>query len=131
MEHHSDLTALARQQEQEGNLEEAVALYEKVVAKDALNELAIQRLLILYRKLKQYRKEMQLLNASLKANAGRLQQQQTAWSKQHPKAARTSKQLLKTLGSGRSKNALPAYEDPIIATWRKRKENLTKKLEKK
>jgi len=33
--------AQARGQEQQGNLEEAAALYEKVVAKDALNELAI------------------------------------------------------------------------------------------
>lgn len=131
MEHHTDLTAQARLQEQEGHTEEAAELYEKIVAKDPLNELAIQRLLILYRKLKQYRKEMQLLNASLKANAGRQHQQQTEWSKKHPKAARASKQLLKTLGSSRSKNALPSYEEPIISTLRKRKENLAKKLQKK
>ena len=130
MEHHTDLTSQARQHEQEGKLEEAAALYEKIVEKDSLNELAIKRLLILYRKLKQYRKEMQLLNASIKANAGKYQQQQTEWGRKHPKAAKASKLLLKTLNGTKSK-ALPSYEEPIINTWRKRKENLAKKLQKK
>ena len=129
MEHHNDLMAQAREQEQQGNLAEAAALYEKVIAKDALNGQAINRLLVMYRKLKQYRKEMQLLNAAIKANMGKVKQQQTEWSKKHPKAARASRSLLLSLGTKtRRTAAMPQYEEPIVSTWRKRKENLAKKL---
>lgn len=123
--------AQAREQEQQGNLAEAAALYEKIVAKDALNEQAVNRLLIMYRKLKQYRKEMQLLNAAIKANMGKVQQQQQAWSKKHPKAARASRTLLRSLVTKtRRDTAMPQYEEAIVSTWRKRKENLSKKLAK-
>lgn len=131
MEHHNDLMAQAREQEQQGNLAEAAALYEKIVAKDALNEQAVNRLLIMYRKLKQYRKEMQLLNAAIKANMGKVQQQQQAWSKKHPKAARASRSLLRSLVTKtRRDTAMSQYEEAIVSTWRKRKENLSKKLAK-
>jgi len=75
---------------------------------------------------------MQLLNASIKANTGKVQQQQNEWSKQHPKAARASRSLLRTLGSTKTKRAaaMPQYEEAIVGTWRKRKENLAKKLAK-
>lgn len=123
--------AQAREQEQQGNLAEAAALYEKIVAKDALNEQAVNRLLIMYRKLKQYRKEMQLLNAAIKANMGKVQQQQQAWSKKHPKAARASRSLLRSLVTKtRRDTAMSQYEEAIVSTWRKRKENLSKKLAK-
>lgn len=131
MEHHNDLMAMAREQEEQGNIAEAGALYEKIFAEDALNGQAVNRLLIMYRKLKQYRKEMQLLNAAIKANTGRVQQQQQAWSKKHPKAARASRSLLRSLGTKtRRTSAMPQYEEAIVATWRKRKENLAKKLAK-
>lgn len=129
MEHHNDLMAHARQYEQEDKLEEAAVEYEKIVAGNPLDEIAIQRLLVIYRKLKQYRKEMQLLNASIKANTAKAKEMQNTWSKKHPKAARASRSLLQSL-SGKKLTAAPAYEEKMITTWRKRKENLAKKMKK-
>lgn len=129
MEHHNDLIAKARQFEREENFEEAAPLYEKVVQQDPLNENAINRLLIIYRKLKEYRKEIQLLNTSIKASSSKMQEQQTAWSKKHPAAARASKSLLRSLGGARAKVA-PAYEEAAVRNWRKRKENLVKRMKK-
>ena len=129
MEHHNDLIAKARQLEQEEKLEEAAPLYEKVVLQAPLNEGAINRLLIIYRKLKEYRKEMQLLNKAIKAGSSKMQEQQTAWSKKHPAAAKASKLLLRTLG-GVKTNTAPVYEATTVRTWRKRKENLAKRIKK-
>ncbi len=129
MEHHNDLIAQARELEGEGKFEEAATMYNKVVAEDPLNEMAIQRLLVLYRKLKEYRKEMQLLNASIKAITAKQEEQTGVWSKKHPAAAKASKALLRSLGGAKAK-AAPAYEQAIISTWRKRKENLAKRMKK-
>ncbi len=127
MEHHNDLIAKARALEQEEKPEEAAAFYEKVVKEDALNENAIGRLLIIYRKLKEYRKEMQLLNASIKAGTTKVQDKQAAWSKKHPKAAKASKYLLYILSTAKTK-AFTNYEEPAVQSWRKRKEGLAKKM---
>ena len=129
MEHHSDLIAQARQLEQEAKFTEAAPLYEKVVQQDPLNEGAVQRLLVIYRKLKEYRKELQLLNTSIKAVSSRQQEQQAFWSKKHPGAAKTSRSLLRSLGRAKTK-AAPVYEEAIVRTWRKRKENLAKRMKK-
>lgn len=54
----------ARQQEQAGKPDEAAVLYQKVVDLDPENKDAVRRLLMMYRRLKDYRKELAVIGAA-------------------------------------------------------------------
>ncbi|HLX92005.1 MAG TPA: hypothetical protein VKR32_10005 [Puia sp.] len=122
MEHHTDLFAKARELETEMNWPEAASAYEIIVKQDPLNEMAIQRLLILYRKLKESKKELRLLDESIKANQANYLNQQKNWGKKNKSAAKISGALAKRL-SGEE-----LYKEPIVLRWQKRKQGLLKKL---
>ncbi len=56
-----------RQAEQSGRLAEAATSYERVAARDPANEEAVERLLILYRKLKNFKKELAVIDQAVAA----------------------------------------------------------------
>ncbi len=61
-----DLMERAHQAEADDELEHASELYEQVIKDDPTNEFGYDRLMIVYRKLKEYKKELRIINAGIK-----------------------------------------------------------------
>lgn len=116
----------AKAAEDSGESETAVGLYEQVLQHDQLNEYAYNRLMIIYRKLKDKKKELQIINAAT-----------TAYKKFYASKKRTTKsiaaisnKLNRSVGLA-DKKGNNLYTPEPIATWQKRKELLEKKKKKK
>lgn len=57
----------ARQLEKEDRLPDAAEIYQKIVDRDPGNQAAVGRLLVIYRKLKEYKKEISVINGAIAA----------------------------------------------------------------
>jgi uncharacterized protein YciI len=112
------LLSEARRQEQAGQPEAAADLYQQIVGIDPRNRDAIRRLLILYRRVKNYRKELAVINAALAAFSRHDKTVQQAWMSAHPEAARAGKAILRSLG-GQQVSSYGA--DPMVEQLLKRK----------
>ena len=84
--------------EQGGQLSEAAAVYQKMVDGESDNQEAVERLLVVYRKLKEYGKELAVIDAVLKGYEQQNKASQEKWIKEHPKAAGMGKAIFRQLG---------------------------------
>jgi uncharacterized protein YciI len=115
----------AREREQAGHSDTAADLYQRIVDDDPANRDAVRRLLIVYRKLKEYRNELSVVDAALGVVAQRDKTAQTVWLAAHPEAAKLGKDMLKSLGG----EQVTAYgTDPFVEQLLRRKELLERKL---
>ena len=119
----------ARQMEAEGNMDEAEKQYLQMIKTDPTNAEAYNRLLVIYRKQKEYRKELATVNKAIKAYEDNFLKEQKKWISEHKKAAKLSRVLAKGLGLINNKG-LPLRQDRQLASWHKRKANLQKKIKK-
>jgi hypothetical protein len=119
---------IAKGYEVEGELEKAALVYQKVIRESKLNEAAYDRLMIIYRKQKEYKKEAEVIDQAIKEfgtlydhnarkNAGR-------------KVAALSK-ALNTLTGLADKKGKTLYEPEPLGKWKKRKQFVEKKLKAK
>ena len=99
--------------------ETAIELYQQALKQDKLNEYAYNRLMIIYRKLKDKKKELKVIDDALKAY------KQFYKSKKRTSKSITdiSNKLNKSFGLADKKGNL-LYSPEPIATWEKRKELL-------
>ena len=105
--------------------QEAIHAYEQVIKQDPLNELAYDRLMILYRKLKDYKKEVALINKAVKAYEKYYKSRQS----RSKKVLELSEKLSKSVGlTDKKGNSL--YEPEPIAKWKKRLLTAEQKLQK-
>lgn len=123
----NELLKEARLQELEGKTEDAIKSYSQVIRKDPLQSGAYNRLMILYRKLKDYKKELAVIKQAIGAYEKDIKDDQQTWKKANRKSARLSLSLAKSMGLLNDKG-LPVYEDPQILAWRKRQETVQKKI---
>ena len=123
----NELLKEARSQELEGKTSDAIKSYSLVINKDPLQFGAYNRLMILYRKLKEYKKELAVIKQAIGAYEKDIKDDQTTWKKANSKTARLSLSLAKSMGLINEKG-LPVYEEPQIMTWRKRLETVQKKI---
>ena len=120
--------ARAKVLEAEGETEEAMEIYQRVLKNDPLNETAVSRLLVLYRRQKAYKEELALLKAAILAYEAEQLAGQEAWRKKHQKAARISLSLAQKLGVAGKKRTAPIYDNRLVTTWRKRMAVVMKRL---
>ncbi len=123
----NELLKEARLQELDGKPEDAIKSYNQVISKDPLQVGAYNRLMILYRKLKDYKKELAVIKQAIAAYEKDIKEDQLSWKKANTKSAKLSLSLAKSMGLLNDKG-LPVYEDPQILTWRKRQETVQKKI---
>lgn len=123
----NELLREARSLELEGNTNDAIKGYGMVVSKDPLNAVAYNRLMILYRKLKDYRKELAIIKKAIGAYEKDIKKDQLTWKKAHNESARLSLSLAKSMGLLNDKG-LPIFEEPHILAWRKRLDTVQKKI---
>ena len=115
----------AKELERKGELERAAAAFEKVIKGNPANEYAYDRLMIIHRKNKEYKKEKAVIVAGIKAfqqfykNASKFQATK--------KVAALSKALLKATGLS-DKKGRPLYEREPLGRWNKRRQVVEKKL---
>jgi tetratricopeptide (TPR) repeat protein len=119
----------AKKLEKEGKTAEAEKAYLKIINDIPAAYEAYNRLLIIYRKQKEYRKELATVNKAIKAFETEILAKQKQWIKENKETARLSKSLAEKLGVI-DKKGLPVSENPVMEKWRKRKEVITKRLKK-
>lgn len=106
------------------DLSAAAELYEEAIKEDPLNEYAYDRLMIIYRKQKEYKKELKLINAAIKAYQQFYKSHQHTGSK---KIAEISKKLNRSFGLT-DKKGNNLYQPEPIAGWEKRKAVVQKRI---
>ena len=93
------LFAEGQRLERAGQPEDAAAAYQQSVDADPGNQEAAGRLLVIYRRMKEYRKELGVINAALGAIEQRGKAAQEKWISGHPGAAKLGRQVLRSLGN--------------------------------
>lgn len=115
----------AQQAEEKEDVSLAIKDYEEAIQKDPLAKRAYDRLMILYRKDKNYKKELRLINSGIKAFESFYRSKKS----NSRKIAEISKKLNRSFGfTDKKGNAV--YEPEPIARWKKRKINVEKKIKK-
>jgi uncharacterized protein YciI len=115
--------AEGRRLEQAGDLSEAAGVYQKIVDHDEGNQEAVGRLLVIYRKMKEYSKELAVIKGALAAVEQRDKALQEKWIKAHPKAAGAGRAMFRKLGGAEVSAA-----DPMVTRLLKRKAFVEKRL---
>lgn len=123
---------LAGEAEKNGQLATAIGLYEQNTREGRPDPHAFQRLMILYRKNKNYEKELQVINRGIKVfqqqHLDRLNRAQ-AGRKNRKEIARLSTDLLKKMGVPAGK-ADTLFQPEPVATWMKRKQMVEKLMKR-
>jgi len=117
----------AQQLEKAGRLPDAAAIYQKLFNSDPANEQVIARLLVVYRKLKDYRKELSVLKDAIAAYQRRQKAAQKSWIQAHPQAAGAGRSILRQLE--RSGDLLTGLGgNSTLERWVKRQELVTTRI---
>ena len=122
--HYTELIKLAKVFEAEGDLEQAAENYEKVLKQHPLEEQAYTRLMIIYRKLKEPKKELKVITKGIDAFKAHYDKKLAAYTGKD-KIGQLSKALFKSI-SGNQRNTID-YPEPV-PKWMKRKEAVQKKI---
>ena len=118
-----DILVKAETAEAEEDLDAAAQWYEKAIKADPLTETAYNRLMIIYRKNRDYKQELRVIKDGIKAYE-HFYRSRASRSK---KIAELSNKLSRSVGLADKKGNL-AYEPEPIGKWKKRKAVVEKKL---
>ena len=124
-QHYTEYIKQAKLAEEEGNIEEATALYEKAIKQKPLLEQPYNRLMVIYRKDKKYKEELRVITKAVDRFIKHYDKKKDSF-KVPDKVARLSKALLKTIGEG-GKALNSSYPQPV-QKWLTRKNTVEKKL---
>lgn len=122
-----DIIETAQEPEAGKERERAAELYEQVIKEAPVDEYAYDRLMILYRKSKQYKDEMRIINAGIKAYDNFYKT-----NSKHSRSrnvAEISNAILKSTGLA-DKEGSHVYDPEPIGKWKKRRALVEKKIKK-
>jgi tetratricopeptide (TPR) repeat protein len=115
----------AQAAEEKEDISLAIKDYEEAIQKDPISERAYNRLMILYRKEKDYKSELKLINAGIKAFENFYKSRKSG----SKKIAEISNKLNRSFGfTDKKGNAV--YDPEPIARWKKRKATVEKRIKK-
>jgi hypothetical protein len=115
----------ANEAEEKEDISLAIKDYEEAIKLNPLSEKAYDRLMILYRKEKNYKSELKLINTGIKAFENFYRSRKSG----SKKIAEISKKLNRSFGfTDKKGNAI--YDPEPIARWKKRKVTVEKKIKK-
>lgn len=123
---YTELIECGRQHEQDGSIEEAIRCYREAINQKPFDEFPFARLMILYRKEKEYEEELKVINKAIDVFRSFYDEKTRKFNK-NTKLGRISQALLKNLNKGNK--GLDEYPAPLPA-WMKRKELVEQKLGK-
>jgi hypothetical protein len=116
---YKEIIAKALDAEDKGDLKKAISLYEQVIKKEPLYEYPYDRLMILHRKLKQYKEELGVIKNKSQELTG-----------ENKKIIQLSNALMKSVGLKDRKGQNLYYPEPV-PKWEKRKLVVEKKIKSK
>src|ERR1700733_6285845 len=117
----------ARGLEKEGRLSDAAVIYQKLFNKDQTSRPVLERLLVVYRKLKDYPKELSVLDEALAAIGRRQKDVREKWIRSHPQAASASRSMFRQLEKGGDAD-LSWGNDPMVGRWVKRRSLVAQRI---
>jgi hypothetical protein len=126
VKHYTELIRNARAAEESGELEKAASFYEDAIRQHPLETVPYSRLMIIYRKLKQDKDELRVIDAGLHRFQDHYDEKPSKLLGGHPGAEKLSRALFRKV-SGKE----GAYYPEPIPTWMKRRETVEKKLDRK
>lgn len=119
-----EILSEAKEAENTENIEDAVRLYQEAMSTDQLNEHAYNRLMMLFRKQKNYKKELGIINEGIKVF-------EKYYESRIPNKSKTiiaiSNKLNKSFGLA-DKKGNKIYSPEPIAKWKKRKLIVEKRI---
>ena len=121
-----DLVGIANYKEREGNLDEAAKVYETIIKYHPANEYSYNRLMMIYRKKKDYKNELRVINEGIKVFR-ELYTPSSAGKNRN--VIKLSRQLSMVTGLT-DKKGKSLYDAEPIGKWKKRKQVVLKKLGK-
>lgn len=127
---YDELIKAAKKAEADQEEEKAVSFYERAIKAEPLSEISYNRLMILYRKLKNYKDELRIINKGIETFKEFHEERAQRVFGKDKKAVQISKSLAKSLGQKDRKGKTLVYPEPI-KKWMIRAETVEKKLNKK
>jgi tetratricopeptide (TPR) repeat protein len=127
---YNELLDQAKEAELASDVEKATKYYEKATRLEPLEPFSYNRLMIIYRKEKNYTAELNTIKRGIDNFFQDKKNREEIFNTKHKQAARLSKSLLKALQSPGSTDINKSYPEPVN-TWVKRKLIVEKKLTKK
>jgi tetratricopeptide (TPR) repeat protein len=122
-----ELLAEAKQAEQNEDISEATKLYERAIKQAPTDERAYNRLMIIYRKEKEYDAELKVIDKGIDAFTKLYQSKTKKVVGNDKEAVRLSNALIKSLGL-KDKKGNDLIEHEPIATWKRRRAVVLKKI---
>lgn len=116
-----------RQLEMAGDIDTAIKKYQKALSQNPTLSAASNRLMIIFRRQKEYKKELAVIKEAIESYEEQLSQGIKDWASENKQSADLSRSLAKSLGLLTDKG-IPKYEDKQVASWKKRIEVVQKKL---
>jgi tetratricopeptide (TPR) repeat protein len=124
-----ELMAEAKEAESNDDPSSAIKLYQRAIKMERHNEIPYNRLMILYRKQKQYEEELDLINKGIQEFEEFYQKRSEKLIAGRKSAAQLSNALAKSLGQ-RGKKVQELYFPEPVPKWIKRRNVVEKKLGK-
>jgi len=118
-----DLRKLANEKEKSGDVVTAIHLYRECIKRMPKDELCYNRLMILYRKQKAYKKEIAIVKTAIKVYEKLYSPKKQA----NRQMAALSKSISKATGLT-DKKGIPLFDRQPVAKWKKRLQFLLKRL---
>jgi len=122
-----ELKEQAKGLEAAGEPKKAAEMYKQLIKQDPLDEFSYNRLMIFYRKEKDYEEELKLINKAIKNFQAQLDKKRKRLSSGKKQLVQLSNALITKAGL---KKANQEYLPEPIASWMKRKKIVEAKIEK-
>ncbi|MEC3881929.1 hypothetical protein, partial [Parapedobacter sp. 10938] len=106
----------ARQLEKEGQHADALKIYRALTRRKHLNTEAYNRMMIILRKQKKYKAELEVIQRAIAAIEKSIDANQQAINDRNPESAALSRQLAESLGL-LDEDGRPVYEEPQLQNW--------------
>lgn len=121
--------AQATELEKGGDLPAAAKIFLQVLGKTPGNYLAYDRLMVIYRKQKESKKELEIIDQAIKDFEESYLTRQNNWIERNKAAADLTRALAISLGV-MDKRGLPVASDPVLQKWLKRRDLLVQRMQK-
>jgi len=126
---YKDLITRAQEAESNNNLDEAIKLYKKAITLEPSYEFPYDRLMIIYRKQKNYKEELKIINEGINFFKQQHENKQKELMGSNKKIIQLSNAFMKSVGLKDNKGRNNYYPEPV-PKWEKRKKIAEKKLKK-
>jgi tetratricopeptide (TPR) repeat protein len=126
---YKDLVKQAEEAEANEQFDKAAKLYKDAIAFEPSQEFPYDRLMIIYRKQKNYKEELKVINDGIKFFKEQHEQKQKELSGSNKKIVQLSNAFMKSAGLKDKKGKNIYYPEPI-PKWEKRKSVVEKKFKK-